>query len=68
MPDVLDLCLTPGIRIPVFPIRDPESFYHFDSPSLDIHYTEPPTGGHGIWSSLAVANAINLGRGFACSI
>jgi predicted peptidase len=41
-----------GQPSPVFPARDPAAFYHFDSPSLDMHYTEPPTGGHGIWFSV----------------
>ena len=36
--------------IPAFPsTRDTTTFFHFDSQTLDLHYTEPPTGGHGIW-------------------
>ncbi|MEX2309725.1 MAG: alpha/beta fold hydrolase [Pirellulales bacterium] len=35
--------------LPAFPVRDPVSFFHFDSQTLDLHYSEPATGGHGIW-------------------
>jgi predicted peptidase len=35
--------------VPLFPTRDPTSFFHFDSQLLDLHYTGPPTGGHAIW-------------------
>jgi hypothetical protein len=35
--------------VPIFPTRDPTSFFQFDSQLLDLHYTEPPTGGHAIW-------------------
>jgi predicted peptidase len=36
--------------LPAFPsLRDTTSSFQFDSPALDLHYTEPPTGGHGIW-------------------
>jgi len=38
--------------VPQFPFRDPTSFFHFDSQLLDLHYTEPPTGGHVIWFSV----------------
>jgi predicted peptidase len=37
--------------IPSFPpSTDTTTLFHFDSPRLDLHYTEPPTGGHGIWT------------------
>jgi len=38
--------------LPTYPVRDPVSFFHFDSQLLDLHYTEPATGGHGIWGSV----------------
>ena len=31
------------------PLSDTSTIFHFDSPGLDLHYTEPGTGGHGIW-------------------
>jgi predicted peptidase len=37
--------------IPSFPpSTDTTTLFHFDSPRFDLHYTEPPTGGHGIWT------------------
>jgi predicted peptidase len=37
--------------IPTFPLTtDRTTVFHFDSPALDLHYTEPGTGGHGIWT------------------
>jgi predicted peptidase len=36
--------------LPAFPsLRDTTTPFQFDSPALDLHYTEPPIGGHGIW-------------------
>jgi predicted peptidase len=37
--------------IPNYPLlTDTTSLFHFDSQLLDLHYTELPTGGHGIWT------------------
>jgi predicted peptidase len=37
--------------IPTFPpTNDTATIFQFDSPGLDLHYTEPGTGGHGIWT------------------
>jgi predicted peptidase len=37
--------------IPSFPpSTDTTTLYHFDSTRFDLHYTEPGTGGHGIWT------------------
>lgn len=37
--------------IPTFPpSTDTTTLFHFDSQLYDLHYTEPPTGGHGIWT------------------
>ena len=36
--------------LPIYPSpRDTTNPFHFDSQQLDLHYTEPATGGHGIW-------------------
>jgi predicted peptidase len=32
------------------PSNDTTTLFHFDSPRIDLHYTEPGTGGHGIWT------------------
>jgi predicted peptidase len=32
------------------PANDTTTIFHFDSQQLDLHYTEPGTGGHGIWT------------------
>ncbi|HJQ82140.1 MAG TPA: alpha/beta fold hydrolase [Lacipirellulaceae bacterium] len=37
--------------IPSFPpSTDTTTLFHFDSQLYDLHYTELPTGGHGIWT------------------
>ncbi|HEY3393428.1 MAG TPA: alpha/beta fold hydrolase [Lacipirellulaceae bacterium] len=37
--------------IPSFPpSTDTTTRFQFDSPRFDLHYTELPTGGHGIWT------------------
>jgi predicted peptidase len=37
--------------IPSFPpSTDTNTIFHFDSPRFDLHYTEPGSGGHGIWT------------------
>jgi predicted peptidase len=37
--------------IPTFPpTNDTTTIFQFDSQGLDLHYTEPGTGGHGIWT------------------
>jgi len=39
-----------GDPLPAYPTsRDTVDPYHVDSETRDIHYTEPRTGGHGIW-------------------
>jgi predicted peptidase len=40
-----------GETIPSFPpLTDTSTIFHFDSQQLDLHYTEPGSGGHGIWT------------------
>jgi predicted peptidase len=42
-----------GEAIPTFPsLADRTTLFHFDSERLDLHYTELPAGGHGIWFSV----------------
>jgi predicted peptidase len=39
--------------IPTYPpLNNTTTLFHFDSQLFDVHYTELPTGGHGIWSSV----------------
>ena len=39
------------VTIPTFPpTNDTATIFQFDSTGLDLHYTEPGTGGHGIWT------------------
>lgn len=39
--------------VPSFPpLGDRTLLFQFDNPTLDLHYTEQPQGGHGIWGSV----------------
>jgi predicted peptidase len=39
--------------VPTYPPQnDTSTLFHFDSQQFDVHYTELPTGGHVIWSSV----------------